>query len=142
MGPGLGLKYQFRFELNPKVLWRRVARADKKALREGAREVQREARNSIKRGRGAVGRAANGRFTKGSRHSAPGNPPFEQSGKLRKSIKTSVTTRTAWIGATRPEGSHGAMLEHGTPQMKPRSYMGPARKRVENRLPQKWRNKL
>ena len=124
----------FKYALDVDGFVRRVAQANKKALRAAAVVVRSEARKLVGR--------------KGSRgkHSKAGDPPFRYTGNLRRSIAVQIGRTSAWIGATRPKGAHGRLLTHGRSrgskrgEMKPRPFARTALENVQNRLPRKWQN--
>ena len=145
MGKGRSaLRMGFQYAMDARPLLRRVNRADKRALRNVGKMIRRDARASIKRAPALRRRDRAGRYAKSTSRarSAAGHPPYSRTGNLRASIGYAVGKHTVWIGAKWPRGAHGSMLEHGTRRAGKRAFMGPARKRVEPVLVQKWRNKL
>lgn len=93
------------------------------AIKDGAESIQKTAQESIKSG------AKSGKVYKTSRGkhqtAAPGQPPAEYTGKLRKSIKIKYSQRglVAEVGSKAP---HAHILEYGTKRQKKRPFMFPA----------------
>lgn len=59
-------------------------------------------------------------------HSRPGNPPFKQTGHLRRTITYEVTGSTAWgnmVGRVGTNLKYGRYLETGTRRMAPRKFI-------------------
>jgi HK97 gp10 family phage protein len=110
---------KFALDLRPRNLRRKVDRARRMWLMSSAKTVRREAKQSIRRSRAA---------------SEPGEPPKSKSGNLRKSILYRVGRRDAWVGPTRPQGSHANILEGGAEHMDPRPFMGPALERARPKI--------
>jgi HK97 gp10 family phage protein len=115
--PLIAIKVAIEWKL--RELRRKVARARKTWLTDSAKLVRREAQQSIRKSREA---------------SEPGDPPKSKSGNLRKSIRYKVGRRDAWIGPTRPEGSHANILTVGAEHMDPRPFMGPALERARPKI--------
>lgn len=67
---------------------------------------------------------------RGMHHSQPGDPPFVQTGHLRRSITFNVSSDRVLIGSSlQPEGSdhsYAWYLEMGTTKMEARPYLRPA----------------
>lgn len=58
-------------------------------------------------------------------HSAPGNPPYKQTGHLRRSIAWEVLQRPGIIGRVGTNLKYGRYLELGTKRLKARPYLRP-----------------
>lgn len=56
-------------------------------------------------------------------HSRPGNPPFKQTGKLRKSIAYEVRGLVGRVGSNLKDPNYPYYLELGTRRMAARSYL-------------------
>ena len=115
--PLLAVKVAIEWKL--RELRRKIAKARKTWLTESAKEVRKEARKSIRKSKTA---------------SEPGEPPRGKSQNLKKSIRYKVGSRDAWIGPTRPAGSHANILEGGAEHMDPRPFMGPALERARPKI--------
>ena len=113
------LAVKVAIDLRMKALRKKVARARRMWLQDSARRVRLEAKRSIR---------------KSKEPSEPGEPPKSKSGKVRKSIFYKVGRRDAWVGPTRPEGSHANILEGGAEHMDPRPFMGPALERARPKI--------
>jgi len=113
------LAIKVAIDLKLKTLRKKVRRARKIWLKESAKEVQREAKQSIRKGR----------IT-----SKPGDPPIGKKGDLKRSIRYKVGRQDAWIGPTRPLGSHANILEQGTRRVAARPFMGPALERSRPKI--------
>lgn len=78
------------------------------------------------------GKAISAKKWRQGQHSAPGEPPFVQTGTLRRSITyNKINEMTSHIGSTlKPEGdsahSYAYWLEIGNSRMKARPYLRPA----------------
>ncbi len=110
---------QVLIRMRTQQLRKKVDRARRTWLQSSAKLVRLEAKRSIR---------------KSKEPSSPGEPPKSKSGKLRKSIFYRVGRRDAWIGPTRPEGSHANIVEGGAEHMAPRPFMGPAMKRARPKI--------
>lgn len=110
---------KFVLDMQTKKLRRKVDRARRIWLKNSAKEVKREAKKSIRKARA---------------HSAPGDPPKSKSGKFKKSIIYLVGRFNAWVGPSRPEGSHANIIEGGSRFMEPRPVMGPALERARPKI--------
>lgn len=106
-------------EHKQKELRRKVERARRTWLLTSAKLVRLEAKRSIRKSKDS---------------SEPGEPPKSKSGNVRKSIFYRVGRRDAWVGPTRPEGSHANILEGGAVHMDPRPFMGPALERARPKI--------
>jgi hypothetical protein len=80
------------------------------------------------------------RFRSGQ-HSAPGEPPYVQSGMLRRSITWMAPAKLIRLvgSALKPQGSQGShsyawYLEYGTSKMAARPYLLPALRRLRGQL--------
>lgn len=91
-----------------------------KALFAGGEAVKAEAQHSITEG------AQSGKFHKPS---APGSPPNEDTGTLRRNITvTQVGPLHVRVASNAPYSGH---LEFGTSKMAARPFMGPAARKVK-----------
>ena len=106
-------------DMQMKNLRKKVRATRKTWLQESAKLVQKDAKASIKRRKVS---------------SDPGNPPYSKTGNYRRSIRYKVGRANAWIGPTRPLGSHGNLLEQGSRLMEPRPVMGPALERARPKI--------
>lgn len=125
-----------RFEI--KYDWQKLSaklkESGRKALTGAAQLVKSIAKKSIeKRG---------GKRSGNSRRSQPGQPFFSKTGNAKRSISYKLNRRgsVAWIGGTRPKGSHMNLLEHGTRHMQPRPVMQLARQKAMAAIPRKYAN--
>jgi hypothetical protein len=97
---------------------------------------------------GLLKRRRGGDFTKlkakewrGMQHSAPGEPPYVQTGMLRRSIAWAAPTKLIRLVGSmlRPQGESGShsyawYLEYGTSKMAARPYLVPALRRLRAQL--------
>lgn len=97
---------------------------------------------------GALKRTYGGDFRKlkakewrGMQHSAPGEPPYVQTGMLRRSIAWAAPSKLIRLvgSALRPQGGSGShsyawYLEYGTSKMAARPYLLPALRRLRAQL--------
>ena len=80
----------------------------------------------------ATGRETTAKRFRMARHSKPGDPPFVQTGTLRRSITFKREGKTVFVGSSlKPQGgnpSYAWMLEMGSPlgQLAARPYLRPA----------------
>ena len=110
---------QIAIRMRTRNLRRKVDRARRTWLQTSAKLVRLYAKTSIRRSKES---------------SSLGEPPKSKSGKLRKSIFYLVGRRDAWIGPTRPEGSHANIIEGGAEHMAARPFMGPAFERARPQI--------
>ena len=78
---------------------------------------------------------------RGKQHSAPGEPPYVQTGMLRRSITWAAPTKLIRLVGSmlRPQGESGShsyawYLEYGTSKMAARPYLLPALRRLRGQL--------
>ena len=78
---------------------------------------------------------------RGKQHSAPGEPPYVQTGMLRRSITWAAPTKLIRLVGSmlRPQGESGShsyawYLEYGTSKMAARPYLLPALRRLRATL--------
>ena len=78
---------------------------------------------------------------RGKQHSAPGEPPYVQTGMLRRSITWAAPTKLIRLVGSmlRPQGESGShsyawYLEYGTTKMAARPYLLPALRRLRGQL--------
>ncbi len=81
------------------------------------------------------------RSWKEAHHSAPGEPPYVQTGMLRRSIAWAAPTKLVRLVGSmlRPQGESGShsyawYLEYGTSKMAARPYLLPALRRLRGQL--------
>lgn len=141
---GGGGGFSFAYSIDMREFKRRMRAAEKKDLRDAARLIRGEARQSMRRAPAVRRRDKAGRFMRATARiaSRPGQPPHVRTGNLRGSIGYAIGKHTAWIGARWPKGAAGPLMEHGTQKIERRAFMGPARKRMAAMIPQRWRNTL
>ena len=98
-------------DMKIRELKKQVAKSRRIWLTKSAKEVRQIAKSSIKKSRTT---------------SKAGDPPIGKTGNLKSSIFYKVGYTDAWIGPTRPKGSHANIIEHGSRRQEPRPFMGPA----------------
>jgi len=109
-----------------------VRQAADPRLQAVAFEVEREAKQSMQRG----GRAVSGGSGARTRRSSPGQPPFVQTGNLRRNIKTEKSEVGTYLVGPTKAAPYGATLEF----LKNRPFMRPALERIRARFASFFKN--
>ena len=109
---------EFRVNINQQLAGRISQQALQKGIRAATIEAERLVIDDLsKPGKGEVRRD-------GSRASAPGDPPAADTGRLRQSVSSEVTTTaTEVVGKVSANAEYAAHLEIGTESIAPRPFM-------------------
>ncbi len=124
--------------MNTKAVKAAVKKASIEPLRKAALLVEREAKQSMKKG----GRTTGVRGGKVKAPSEPGTPPHVQTGNLRASIKVAPTNRGTFLVGPTKQAWYGRLHEFGSKIHEQRAFMRPALLKIMKAFPKLFKGIL